>query len=199
MRTTALAVLGVMLALASLAAKTVSPRDRAPTSWDITIAPTNEPGPRLVLSGRVVTSDSRKPVPGVTVYAYHADASGRYHKDANARTEARLAGVLRTNERGEYRIRTVMPGGSDPHLHVEVWAPNVPKVATEVDLHRAMASSDTPVLPKKLHEYRPRQDATDRRRPANRDKDGGYAVTWDIAVRVVDPRKYPKVPVPGAR
>jgi len=49
----------------------------APTSWDVEIASESEPGPRLVISGRLFGLDSL-PVANAKLYAYHADGEGRY-------------------------------------------------------------------------------------------------------------------------
>src|SRR5687767_13834259 len=68
-----------------LAPRFVAPRD-APSS--IVIAAKDEPGDRLIVSGRVL--DGNRPVAGVSIYVVQADASGRYSTtfpdtDLNAR------------------------------------------------------------------------------------------------------------------
>ena len=52
------------------------PWHRKPAGWDLALAAPEEPGPRFVLSGRVIGWDGH-PLAGATVYAYHADAHGR--------------------------------------------------------------------------------------------------------------------------
>lgn len=99
----------------SLAAGT-DPRQRPPTGWDVRLAPTGEPGEPFELSGRVLGPAG--PLPGVRVYAYHADAHGLYGQHF-----PRLAAVLRSGPRGEYRLRTVLPGsygGYPGHVHFEL-------------------------------------------------------------------------------
>lgn len=96
-------------------------KDQTPTTWDIEMAP-SEPGERLVITGRVLAGARLSPVAGVTVYVYHADAKGNYALP-HEKEGPRLCGILRTNEKGEYRIRTSMPGGYDgyaPHVHFEI-------------------------------------------------------------------------------
>jgi hypothetical protein len=204
MRASAL-VLGVMfLAALPAGAKSVPCRQQKPTTWDITIVAPNEPGKRMVLAGRVIDTDSRRPVPGIAMYAYHADASSRYNTANNEGLEPRLCGVLRTNERGEYRIHTVLPSGMSgaPHVHVELWGANLPRVARVVNLRLMPEMKDDKrylTVPKSLHEYRPREDATQNFRPAYPDKDGVYYVTWDIAIEALNLRKVPVLPGTLAR
>lgn len=113
-------------------------RDQKPVSWDIEIAPPGEPGERLVVTGRVLSKEDIKPVAGATVYVYHADIRGRYNQVGNETFEPKLCGVLLTNQKGEYRIRTVMPGGysgARPHIHFEVWGRNVARQQLFVNLY----------------------------------------------------------------
>ena len=98
-------------------------RDQTPTTWDIEVAPASEPGERLVITGRVLGGGKLSPVAGVTIFTYHADAKGNYALPGHEREWPRLCGILKTNEKGEYRIRTSMPGGYEgyaPHVHFEI-------------------------------------------------------------------------------
>jgi hypothetical protein len=58
----------------------------------------------------------------------------------------RIAGVLRTNARGEYRVRSVVPGMYDGpgHVHFEVWDGVHPRRATFVSLS---SFPDVPPVP----------------------------------------------------
>jgi protocatechuate 3,4-dioxygenase beta subunit len=100
-----------------LAAKYIAPAD-APSS--IVIAGPNEPGDRMIVTGRAL--DNGRPVAGVSNYAFHADADGLYARDGrpNADENARLFGTLRTDADGRYRYETIRPGGYKdlaPHVH----------------------------------------------------------------------------------
>lgn len=96
------------------------------------IAPADEPGQPLQLSGRTVDADGR-PVAGILVYAYHTDASGQYPRAAalhgtSARQHGRLRGWARSDANGSYRFDTIRPAGypgrSDPeHIHLHVIEP----------------------------------------------------------------------------
>lgn len=102
-------------------------RDQSPAAPTARLADDAEPGQRLVVSGRVTRADGRTPVPGITVYAYQADATGRYSaKPGPDNNQApRLCGILRTDPAGNFRIESVRPGsyggGGAAHMHFEVW------------------------------------------------------------------------------
>lgn len=104
-------------------------------AWDVELAPADEPGPRFEMSGHVLGPDDR-PAAGVELYVYHADGHGWYSRRGEHFN--RIAGVLRTNHRGEYRIRSILPGryaGSGGHVHFELWKNGHPRRATFVGLY----------------------------------------------------------------
>jgi protocatechuate 3,4-dioxygenase beta subunit len=122
-------------------------RDATPTSWDIVVAPRTERGERLVVTGHVI-SGAYAPLGGINVYVYHADADGNYTRSKDAK-EPRLCGVLRTNEKGEYRFETSMPGGYEgyaPHIHFEVWGPKVKRQPLFVNLLLQSGPDPIPAL-----------------------------------------------------
>ena len=98
---------------------------------------TGEPaqGPRMIMYGRVI-DDQARPVPGVLVEIWQANAGGRYRhkKDGYAAPlDPNFGGCGRTvtNERGEYEFLTIRPGPypwpNNPndwrpmHIHVSVF------------------------------------------------------------------------------
>jgi protocatechuate 3,4-dioxygenase beta subunit len=94
----------------------------------VTVAGQEEPGERLIVTGR--TLDGRKPVADVSLYVFHTDAKGRYATDitdlAAAELNPRLHGSLRTDPKGQYQYETIRPGGYDngpAHVHYVVKAP----------------------------------------------------------------------------
>ena len=110
---------------AYLSPKYVAPRD-APSN--IVVAGKEEPGERLIVTGQVTSGG--KPVAGVSIYVFHADAKGLYTKDARnvpgSDENARLHGAMRTDTNGRYRYETIRPSGygeSPAHLHSVVSAP----------------------------------------------------------------------------
>ena len=65
------------------------------------IAPADEPGEPLVISGQVFDADGLHAVPNIVVYAYHTDIKGLYTPSGAARPP-RLRGWARTDGEGRY-------------------------------------------------------------------------------------------------
>lgn len=64
----------------------------------------------MVVTGQVTAGG--KPVSGVSIYAFHADADGLYTKDgSNSDENARLHGAIRTDTDGRYRYETIRQSG----------------------------------------------------------------------------------------
>ena len=98
---------------------------------DVRIAPEEEPGETMVLTG-VVRDRGGMPAEGVVVYAYHTDVTGMYPADAgpegSRHTHGRLRGWALTDDEGRYTFRTIRPGaypeGTEPeHVHLHVVEP----------------------------------------------------------------------------
>ncbi len=128
MRVTAL---GAVLLLASVAVFSqtplqippayLAPRYLAPPDAPshVVIAGTSERGDRFVVTGTALNNG--RPVTGVSIYAFHADADGFYTRDGrNSDENARLFGTLRTDANGRYSYETIRPGpygGTSAHFH----------------------------------------------------------------------------------
>ncbi len=102
-------------------------------SWRATISPADEPGERLVLTGRVLKPDGVTPAAQVVIYVHHTNAAGAYARRGNETGWGRRHGYLRacvkTNAAGEYRFETIRPapypGRRDPaHIHMTVKEPD---------------------------------------------------------------------------
>jgi protocatechuate 3,4-dioxygenase beta subunit len=123
------ALLGTLLCMAPLAAqRDTLCREHDPTEASIRIAPPDEPGERLVITGRVLRGDDRSPVAGAKLLAYHTDSEGYYSDGGMDERNARLCGVLVTDAEGRYRIETIRPahyatGGPPAHVHFELTLP----------------------------------------------------------------------------
>ncbi len=90
------------------------------------MAGANEPGERLVVTGRVL--DGAEPIAGASIFIFQTDAAGRYAPDRSgndAELEPRLRGLLRTDRQGQYQYETIRPGsynGNAAHVHYVVKA-----------------------------------------------------------------------------
>jgi protocatechuate 3,4-dioxygenase beta subunit len=87
------------------------------------IAPSTEPGQRLLLTGKVFGADG-KPRPGVEMRIWHTDARGLYRLD-NVDGPPRLQGTTRTAADGSYAIDTIRPGlypgaTQGAHMHFSI-------------------------------------------------------------------------------
>ena len=99
-------------------------------SWTTRIAPPNEPGEKLIVTGTVYQIDGVTPAPGVTLYVYHTNAEGVYPKrgdeTGNGRHHGYLRGWMRTDMEGRYRFETIRPaayhthGGEPAHIHYTI-------------------------------------------------------------------------------
>ena len=76
----------------------------------IAIAGRDEPGEQMVVAGRVVGSDGRTPLAGVSLYVYQTDKDGIYSKPVNDSRTPRLRGYMRTDPEGRYEYSTIKPG-----------------------------------------------------------------------------------------
>jgi protocatechuate 3,4-dioxygenase beta subunit len=101
-------------------------------AWSTRLAPEDEPGEPMVISGTVYDQDG-EPAPGIIIYAYHTDATGEYPPDERytgwARRHGRLRGWARTNAEGRYRFETIRPASYPSqtmaaHVHMHVIEPD---------------------------------------------------------------------------
>jgi protocatechuate 3,4-dioxygenase beta subunit len=97
-------------------------------SWKTVIAPKDEPGEPLIVSGTVYGVDGKTPIPDVLIYVYHTDAEGYYRKGSNSSDNPRLKGWMKTNADGKYEFRTIKPGSypgsrNPAHIHSKVTIP----------------------------------------------------------------------------
>jgi protocatechuate 3,4-dioxygenase beta subunit len=86
-------------------------------------------GTRIVVSGAVLSTDCR-PIPRALLDFWQADDGGGYDN-----TGHRLRGHQFSDDRGQYRLETVVPGlypGRTRHIHVKVQAPRQPILTTQL-------------------------------------------------------------------
>lgn len=74
----------------------------------------NEPGPKLIVNGIIFKKDGKTPAKGVVLYIYHTDQSGHYTNKFNeagwAGRNGYCKGWIKTNDKGEYKFYTLLPG-----------------------------------------------------------------------------------------
>ncbi len=119
------------LMLSILFAMETHAKDPGPSS-SITIAGKDEPGIRIVVSGRIVAEDSVTPLEGITLKVYHTDAEGVYNKKGENSDKPRLYGRMVTLKDGFYEFTTIKPasypGGSSPaHIHAMISGADYPE------------------------------------------------------------------------
>lgn len=117
--------------------QTTGPQVSALTNRD-TCPAWNQPGPKLLLTGTILQADGITPAPGVMLYYYHTNISGRYPQDASeprnmlpnaeGQSHGYMRGWVKTGSDGRYFIYTVRPGaypGSDipAHIHPTITEP----------------------------------------------------------------------------
>ena len=99
-----------------------------PSDSDLTKQHKGEPlGERIVVSGRVLDENGR-PVPGILVEIWQANAAGRYNHrvdqhDAPIDPHFTGAGRLLTDKDGHYRFMTIRPGEYPWRNHHNAWRP----------------------------------------------------------------------------
>ncbi len=92
---------------------------------ETTLSGSGEPGEPMEINGTIFKSDGKTLAVGVILYVYHTNAKGIYEPAANqteARRHGKLRGWMKTNERGEYKFRSIKPAAypnrQDPaHIH----------------------------------------------------------------------------------
>jgi len=82
-------------------------------------------GEKLALSGRVVSATG-KPIPNARIQMRQADGNTQYTEQ--------YSGVVFTNEKGRFKVLTVVPGqyASAKHIHIFVYAEGHVAVNTEI-------------------------------------------------------------------
>ena len=100
------------------------------------LAPSDEPGQRILIHGTVYQPDCRTPEPGAIIDVWHANEQGDYY---DASDDYRLRGQLETASDGSYTIRTIKPGsyrtagGLRPaHVHFTISSPKYGPLTTQM-------------------------------------------------------------------
>lgn len=157
-----------------------------------TVAGPDEPGERLVVTGR--TLDAGRPVAGVSLYVFHTDLHGRYATDtadpSAGELNPRLHGAMRTDSEGRYRFETIRPGSYDngpAHVHYVVKAPGYKPLLLSLQFDDdpivvGRRKFGIPLVDPESFKSGPCKSRPDCvvTRPVTRDADGVWHVTRDI-------------------
>ena len=92
----------------------IGPFYRFGAPFQTKLATPSEPGERLIIAGKVYSSDCRSPLPNTLIEVWQANQAGLYDtgKPGNF-TEGgdfNLRGMMLTDQQGNYEFETIMPG-----------------------------------------------------------------------------------------
>lgn len=95
------------------------------SGWETSLSLPAESGEPMEISGTIFKPDGKTPAAGVILYVYHTNAKGLYEPAADqqvARKHGNLRGWMMTNEKGQYKFRSIKPAAypnrRDPaHIH----------------------------------------------------------------------------------
>jgi protocatechuate 3,4-dioxygenase beta subunit len=83
-------------------------------SWSGSLTSPSEAGERLEISGTVYDKTGSVPQSGIIIYLYQTNAAGLYAPAPNqnhaSRRHGGLRGWVKTNEQGQYKFSTIIPG-----------------------------------------------------------------------------------------
>lgn len=98
------------------------------------LAESDEPGERMIISGRVLNLSCSEFIPNTVVDVWHADNDGAYDNNGY-----KLRGFTLTNEQGFYLFETIRPGkylnGNSfrpSHIHYKITPPGFPQLITQL-------------------------------------------------------------------
>ena len=151
-----------------------------PTIQDGQLAEVNEPGERMIISGRVFNLDCAEYIPNTLIDVWHANHDGDYDNNG-----FNLRGQTYSNSQGFYMFETIKPGkyqnGNSfrpSHIHFKITPPGFDELTTQLyfegdpDLESDAASSIT------SGQY----DATHRIISLEENAEGKLEGTWDIII-----------------
>jgi protocatechuate 3,4-dioxygenase beta subunit len=152
----------------------------APDISNNILAPTTEPGTRIILSGVVQTLDCTKHIANTKLDIWHANDAGEYDNSGY-----KLRGVTYSNAQGFYTLETILPGkylnGSayrPRHIHFKITPPGFPTIITQLYFEGDTDIPGDAAASIKSGTY----DATHRIISINKNAQDKYEGTWNIAI-----------------
>jgi len=151
-----------------------------PVIENAVLAPMQEPGERMVITGRLFNLDCSRILPNTMIDVWHANAAGQYDNAGH-----NLRGQTLTDDQGFYRFETVKPGKylnglrfRPAHIHFKITPPGFQTLTTQLyfegdpDLSADMATTTD----------RPGFEARERIIPLSTALDGKLEGVFDIVV-----------------
>lgn len=102
-------------------------------SWKTKLAPDDEPGEPLIISGTIYKRDGKTPARDVILYVYQTDNKGLYSpgpQQTQARRHGHLRGWVKTDAQGRYEFHTIRPASypnsqNPQHIHPIIKEPGL--------------------------------------------------------------------------
>jgi len=92
----------------------IGPFYRFGAPFQTKLAGPNEPGERLIITGKVYSSDCRSRLPNTLIEVWQANQAGLYDTDKpgnfTEHGDFHLRGMMLTDQQGNYEFETIMPG-----------------------------------------------------------------------------------------
>ncbi len=102
-------------------------------SSSASLAPKDEPGEPIIISGTVYEEDGVTPDSGITMFFYQTDAGGYYHRPKEDVFHPRIYGWITTGRDGHYEIHSIRPApevlspDEPAHIHVHIFGTGMPE------------------------------------------------------------------------
>jgi protocatechuate 3,4-dioxygenase beta subunit len=154
--------------------------ENPPSPLNNLLAPLDEPGTRLIITGRVINLECEEFIADTIVDVWHASDEGQYDNVGYS-----LRGKFLSNDQGFYLFETILPGkylnGSrfrPAHIHFKITPPGFTTLTTQLyfagdtDIPGDAAASIT----------EGQYDATDRIIELTEDEEGRLTGNWDIVI-----------------
>jgi len=149
----------------------------------VTVTSKDEPGERLIVSGKVFGPDGKTPLAGASVYVYHTDAKGLYTPGpTNDNRNPRLRGYMRTDAEGRYEYSTIKPAPYPnnripAHIHYVVNAPGHKERIFEI------VFEGDPLIDDRIRTDAAKEGSAFSIRPLTRDQQGVWRCAQDVKMQ----------------
>lgn len=154
--------------------------DNPPTMDDNQLAAIDEPGTRMIISGRIHDIGCSEFIRDAVIDVWHADDAGAYDNKG-----FKLRGITKSNEQGFYVFETIKPGkylnGNDfrpSHIHFKITPPGFSTLTTQLYFEGDTHIPGDAAASLTSGEF----NASDRIITLTENADGVLEGTWDIVI-----------------